>query len=104
MLIPPQPPLTADAGLILLREDIAGVAILTLNRPQALNSLSEAMLEALGDALTAIAHDNTVRVVVSPPTARPSAPATTSRSSTGIVPTRIKAAAISSTSFSCAAP
>ncbi len=55
---------TADTALILLREDVAGVAILTLNRPQALNSLSEAMLEALGDALTAIAHDDTVRVVI----------------------------------------
>ena len=50
--------------LILLREDIAGVAVLTLNRPQTRNSLSEAMLEALGDALTAIAHDASVRAVV----------------------------------------
>ncbi len=47
----------SSSSLILLREDIAGVAILTLNRPQARNSLSEALLEALGDALTAIAHD-----------------------------------------------
>src|ERR1700691_1898977 len=53
-----------DSSLILLREDVASVAILTLNRPHALNSLSEAMLEALGDALTAIAHDDKVRVVV----------------------------------------
>jgi enoyl-CoA hydratase/carnithine racemase len=49
---------------ILLREDIGGIAILTLNRPQARNSLSEAMLEALGDALTAIAHERAVRAVV----------------------------------------
>ncbi len=56
---------TATASsLILLREDKGGVAILTLNRPQARNSLSEALLEALGDALTAIADDRTVRVVV----------------------------------------
>ena len=55
----------ADASsLILLREDVADVAVLTLNRPQSLNSLSEAMLEALGDALTAIAHDDGVRAVV----------------------------------------
>ena len=54
----------AASSLILLREDIAGVAVLTLNRPQARNSLSEAMLEALGDALTAIAHDASVRAVV----------------------------------------
>ncbi len=53
-----------DSSLILLREDVASVAILTLNRPHALNSLSEAMLEALSDALTAIAHDDSVRVVV----------------------------------------
>ena len=51
-------------ALILLREDMGGVAVLTLNRPQSRNSLSEAMLEALGDALTAIAHDKRVRVVV----------------------------------------
>jgi enoyl-CoA hydratase/carnithine racemase len=52
------------SSLILLREDIAGTAVLTLNRPQTRNSLSEAMLEALGDALTAIAHDASVRAVV----------------------------------------
>jgi enoyl-CoA hydratase/carnithine racemase len=52
------------SSLILLREDIDGVAVLTLNRPQQRNSLSEAMLEALGDALTAIAHDGTVRAMV----------------------------------------
>src|ERR1700720_3144745 len=55
----------ADSStLILLREDIEDVAILTLNRPQAGNSLSEATLEALGDALTAIAHDRAVRAVI----------------------------------------
>jgi len=50
--------------LILLREDIAGIAVLTLNRPHARNSLSEAMLQALGEALTAIAHERAVRAVV----------------------------------------
>ena len=55
---------TAPSALILLREDIAGIAVLTLNRPQARNSLSEATLEALGEALTAIAHEPSVRVVV----------------------------------------
>jgi enoyl-CoA hydratase/carnithine racemase len=50
--------------LLLLREDVAGVAVLTLNQPQSRNTLSEAMLEALGDALTAIAHDESVRAVV----------------------------------------
>src|SRR5580704_9459442 len=51
-------------SLLLLREDIEDVAILTLNRPQARNSLSEATLEALGEALTAIAHDRAVRAVI----------------------------------------
>ena len=54
----------AGSSLILLREDTHGVAVLTLNRPQSRNTLSEAMLEALGDALTAIAHDKSVRAVV----------------------------------------
>jgi len=53
-----------SSALILLREDKNGIAVLTLNRPQARNSLSEAMLEALGDALTAIAHERSVRAVV----------------------------------------
>ncbi len=57
------PAAAAASELILLREDIRGIAVLTLNRPQARNSLSEAMLEALGDALTAIAHDARVRAV-----------------------------------------
>ena len=55
---------TEASTLILLREDVAGVAVLTLNDPDTRNSLSEAMLEALGEALTAIAHDNSVRAVV----------------------------------------
>jgi enoyl-CoA hydratase/carnithine racemase len=53
-----------SASLILQRENIGDVAMLTLNRPQARNSLSEAMLEALGDALTTIAHERAVRTVV----------------------------------------
>jgi enoyl-CoA hydratase/carnithine racemase len=52
------------SSLILLREDIGGVAVLTLNHPQTRNSLSEEMLEALGDGLTAIAHDKSVGAVV----------------------------------------
>lgn len=53
----------ADAPM-LLREDKGGIAILTLNRPQARNSLSEAMLEVLGEALTAISGERSVRVVI----------------------------------------
>jgi enoyl-CoA hydratase/carnithine racemase len=58
----------APSSLVLLREDLtkdlSGIAVLTLNRPQARNSLSEAMLEALGVALTSIARDKAVRAVV----------------------------------------
>jgi enoyl-CoA hydratase/carnithine racemase len=49
---------------VLLREDVGGIAVLTLNRPKTRNTLSEAMLAALGDALTTIAKDRTVRAVV----------------------------------------
>jgi enoyl-CoA hydratase/carnithine racemase len=55
---------SAPSSLILLREDRGSIAVLTLNRPQARNSLSEALLEALSNALSAIAHDRTVRAVV----------------------------------------
>jgi enoyl-CoA hydratase/carnithine racemase len=48
----------------LLREDHGGIAVLTLNRPHNRNSLSESMLQALGDALTAIEHDDTVRALI----------------------------------------
>jgi enoyl-CoA hydratase/carnithine racemase len=55
---------STPSPLVLLREDRGGIAILTLNRPQARNSLSEALLEALGEALSAIAHERAVRAVV----------------------------------------
>ena len=50
--------------LLLQHRDERGVVTLTLNRPQAFNALSEAMLAALGDALDALAEDESVRVVV----------------------------------------
>ena len=50
--------------LVLQEKDARGVVTLTLNRPQAFNSLSEAMLEALQAALDAVAADDTARVVV----------------------------------------
>lgn len=49
---------------ILLREDIDGICVLTLNRPGARNSLSEALIAALHGALTGIADDPAVRAVV----------------------------------------
>jgi enoyl-CoA hydratase/carnithine racemase len=55
---------TASPEPVLLREDVASIAVLTLNRPQARNSLSEALLQALGGALTAIARERSVRAVI----------------------------------------
>src|SRR5689334_13927214 len=52
---------------VLLREDADNIAILTLNRPQQRNSLSEAVIAALTAALADIANDKRVRVVVLAP-------------------------------------
>ena len=49
---------------VLLRGDIDGIALLSLNRPQARNTLSEAMLAALRDEFAAIAGDDKVRAVI----------------------------------------
>ncbi len=49
---------------VLLRHDADGVATLTLNRPQARNALSMALMKALQDALDAIREDPSVRVVI----------------------------------------
>jgi enoyl-CoA hydratase/carnithine racemase len=49
---------------VLLREDVGNIAVLTLNRPQARNSLSEELIAALADALAAIGTDAAVRAVV----------------------------------------
>ena len=49
---------------VLLREDADDIAVLVLNRPQARNSLSEALIAALSGELAAIADDKSVRAVV----------------------------------------
>jgi enoyl-CoA hydratase/carnithine racemase len=49
---------------VLLRDDADGTAVLSLNRSEARNSLSEALLAALGVELSAIAADASVRAVV----------------------------------------
>jgi enoyl-CoA hydratase/carnithine racemase len=49
---------------ILLRETIGSIAVLTLNRPAARNSLSEAMIAELHAALDAAGSDKSVRGVV----------------------------------------
>ena len=55
---------TNTEPLLLQEKDSRGVVTLTLNRPQAFNSLSEAMLEALQAAFERIAADEMARVVV----------------------------------------
>jgi enoyl-CoA hydratase/carnithine racemase len=55
---------TPASSPVLLREDAGDVAVLMLNRPQARNSLSEALIAALADALAAAGADRSVRAVV----------------------------------------
>jgi enoyl-CoA hydratase/carnithine racemase len=52
------------AAPILLREDVEEIAILTLNRPERRNSLSEAMLAALTETFAEIGGDHAIRAVV----------------------------------------
>jgi enoyl-CoA hydratase/carnithine racemase len=56
--------LGADEPVLLRSQDERGVVTLTLNRPQAFNALSEAMIAALQSEFDAIADDESVRVVV----------------------------------------
>ena len=55
---------TNDDPLVLRTRDARGVVTLTLNRPQAFNALSEAMLAALQRELDGVAEDAGARVVV----------------------------------------
>jgi enoyl-CoA hydratase/carnithine racemase len=59
-----------DESLLLRAQDARGVVTLTLNRPQAFNALSEAMLAALQTELDALADDPSVRCVVLAATGR----------------------------------
>lgn len=54
----------AQDEAILLREDLGGIARLTLNHARARNPLSEAMLEVLAAAFKTIGGDRSVRAVV----------------------------------------
>ena len=56
--------LTTEDPLLLRRQDARGVITLTLNRPQAFNALSEAMLTALQTELDLIARDDSARLLV----------------------------------------
>jgi enoyl-CoA hydratase/carnithine racemase len=64
MQTPAPNPRPAPTMPILLREDLGGVTVLTLNRPAARNRLSEDMLSALAEALEAISSDARVRAIV----------------------------------------
>lgn len=54
----------ADADFLLRHDDGHGVTTLTLNRPQAFNSLSEGMLAALQAEMEVLARDESLRAVV----------------------------------------
>ena len=54
----------SDEPLVLHEKDARGVVTLKLNRPQAFNSLSEGMLEALQSALDGVAADASARAIV----------------------------------------
>ena len=56
--------MSMDEPLVKRSPDARGVVTLTLNRPQAYNALSEALLSALQGELDSIAADESVRVVV----------------------------------------
>ncbi len=58
------PPTGKTDEPILLRADADGVCTLTLNRPQARNALSVALMAALQEMLDQIAEDDSVKVVV----------------------------------------
>ena len=54
----------ADADFLLRHDDGHGVTTLTLNRPQAFNSLSEGMFAALQAEMEVLARDESLRAVV----------------------------------------
>lgn len=64
MTAPGTATMEAATAPVLLRRDADGVAFLTLNRPQARNALSVALMAGLQDSLDAIAGDADIRVVV----------------------------------------
>lgn len=49
---------------VLLHETIGGIALLTLNRPEARNCLSESLITGLHESLTSIHNDDRIRAVV----------------------------------------
>lgn len=57
-------PAADPAAAVLIRQDVDQIAILTLNRPAARNSLSEELLLALTESFATIATDRSVRAVI----------------------------------------
>lgn len=53
-----------QAEPILLRQDLNDISVLTLNRPKARNTLSDATIAVLSEALGLIAQDTSIRAVV----------------------------------------
>lgn len=64
MSAPPATAVRIEHTSLVTREDAGPVRVLTLNRPQARNALSEALLGALSQELSALAADRSVRAVV----------------------------------------
>ncbi|MBL8770190.1 MAG: enoyl-CoA hydratase [Phenylobacterium sp.] len=50
--------------MLLVEKPLDGVAVVTLNRPEAMNALSKALREALAEAMTGLDRDPDVRVIV----------------------------------------
>jgi enoyl-CoA hydratase/carnithine racemase len=60
-----RPAITVPANeAVLLHENLDGIAVLTLNRGAARNSLSTGLLEAMIEALAAVAEDPAIRAVI----------------------------------------
>jgi len=55
-------PDTAEKGILTTRD--GSVATVTLNRPEKLNALTKAMWQALGEAVTALGANESVRCIV----------------------------------------
>ncbi len=53
-----------QTGALVTRQDLDGVAVLTLSDPRSINALSEAMLAALQEALDQIGADRSIRAVI----------------------------------------
>ena len=50
--------------MLLVEKPLDGVAVVTLNRPEAMNALSKALRAALREALIELDRDDSVRVIV----------------------------------------